>query len=35
MTVRENLQTASDRRDLGAYAVDLVWPVKPRLGSHA
>ena len=35
MTVRENLQTASDRRDLGAYAADLVWPVKARLGPHA
>ena len=35
MTVRENLQTASDRRDRWSYVTDLVWPVRPRLGPHA
>jgi sulfate-transporting ATPase len=35
MTVRENLQTASDRRDRWSYFSDLVWPARPRLGPHA
>jgi sulfate-transporting ATPase len=35
MTVRENLQTACDRRDRWSYVVDLVWPGRPRLGAHA
>jgi sulfate-transporting ATPase len=35
MTVRENLRTASDRRDPLAYIVDLVWPRRTVLGSQA
>ena len=35
MTVRDNLRTASDRRDPIAYLTDLVWPGNPPLSSTA
>ncbi|MEX2269239.1 MAG: ATP-binding cassette domain-containing protein [Acidimicrobiia bacterium] len=35
MTVRENLRTASDRRDPLAYLTDLVWPRRTSLGAPA
>lgn len=35
MTVRENLRTASDRRDPVAYVSDLVWPHNPPLHNTA
>ena len=35
MTVRDNLRTASDRRDPLAYATDLVWPHNPPLPGTA
>jgi sulfate-transporting ATPase len=35
VTVRENLQTASDPRDLLGYLVALVWPRRTHLGAAA
>ena len=35
MTVRDNLRTASDRRDPLAYLSDLVWPGTPPLSGTA
>ena len=35
MTVRDNLRTASDRRDPLAYLTDLVWPGNPPLSGTA
>jgi sulfate-transporting ATPase len=35
LTVADNLRTASDRRDVGAYATDLVHPGKPALSPQA
>jgi ABC-type branched-subunit amino acid transport system ATPase component/ABC-type branched-subunit amino acid transport system permease subunit len=35
MTVRDNLRTASDRRDPLAYLTDLLWPGNPPLHSTA
>jgi sulfate-transporting ATPase len=35
MTVRDNLRTASDRRDALAYLSDLVWPGNPSLSAAA
>jgi sulfate-transporting ATPase len=35
MTVRDNMRTASDRRDPLAYLTDLVWPGDPPLHSTA
>ncbi len=35
MSVRDNLRTASDRRDPLAYVTDLVWPGSPPLQSTA
>jgi sulfate-transporting ATPase len=35
MTVRDNLRTASDRRDPVAYITDLVWPHNPPLPGTA
>jgi sulfate-transporting ATPase len=35
LTVRDNLRTASDRRDPLAYLSDLVWPGDPPLSSTA
>jgi sulfate-transporting ATPase len=35
MTVRDNLRTASDRRDPLAYLSDLVWPGNPPLSGTA
>jgi ABC-type branched-subunit amino acid transport system ATPase component/branched-subunit amino acid ABC-type transport system permease component len=31
MSVLENMQAASERRDAGAYVTDLFWPGKPKL----
>jgi sulfate-transporting ATPase len=35
MTVRENIRTASDRRDALAYLTDLVWPRRAALAPQA
>ncbi len=35
MTIRDNLRTASDRRDALAYLSDLVWPGNPPLSGTA
>jgi ABC-type branched-subunit amino acid transport system ATPase component len=35
MTVRDNLRTASDRRDTLAYVTDLAWPRNPGLPGAA